>query len=138
MSTKFEELRSLYHAFLLLDRLSGCCFLMLDRSLFGDLPKLPRKFRKDAWEARKALSSLNDCNYHGFIDDQEKVISTAREFLYSLMCPKKTPRIHSLIRNAAFVVLKHYPLDGKHTDYSLFETHYKSALSRQQEQANGA
>lgn len=41
--------------------------------------------------------------------ERHNAVNRAREFLYELMDPKKTPRIPKYIRNEARACLKHYP-----------------------------
>jgi hypothetical protein len=36
-------------------------------------------------------------------------VNKAREFLYDLTDPKKTPKVPKVIREQAFRILKHYP-----------------------------
>lgn len=41
--------------------------------------------------------------------ERTRAVNKAREFLYDLLDPKKTPRIPKAIREKALRVLKHYP-----------------------------
>jgi hypothetical protein len=44
-------------------------------------------------------------------DERYRAVRNAREFMYSLMDPKKTPGLPKLIRDQARGVLRHYPSD---------------------------
>lgn len=42
-------------------------------------------------------------------DERYRAIKYAREFLYELLDPKKTPRVPRSVRNRASSVLRHFP-----------------------------
>lgn len=42
--------------------------------------------------------------------ERTRAVNKAREFLYDLLDPKKTPRVPKAVREKALRVLKHYPL----------------------------
>ena len=44
-------------------------------------------------------------------DERTRAILYAREFLYDLLDPKKTPRVPRAVRQRAVSVLRHYPWD---------------------------
>ncbi len=44
-------------------------------------------------------------------NERFRAVNNAREFLRSLLDPKKTPRVPEAIRKQAYYVLKHYPGD---------------------------
>ena len=44
-------------------------------------------------------------------DERYRAVKWAREFMYELLDPKKTPGIPSLVRDQARAVLRHYPSD---------------------------
>jgi hypothetical protein len=41
--------------------------------------------------------------------ERTRAVNKAREFLYDLLDPKKTPRVPKAVRERALRVLKHYP-----------------------------
>jgi hypothetical protein len=41
--------------------------------------------------------------------ERTRAVNKAREFLYDLLDPKKTPRVPKAVREKALRVLKHYP-----------------------------
>lgn len=41
--------------------------------------------------------------------ERTRAVNKAREFLYDLIDPKKTPRVPKAIREQALRILKHYP-----------------------------
>ena len=41
--------------------------------------------------------------------ERTRAVNKAREFLYDLTDPKKTPKVPKVIREQAFRILKHYP-----------------------------
>lgn len=41
--------------------------------------------------------------------ERTRAVNKAREFLYDLLDPKKTPRVPKAIREKALRILKHYP-----------------------------
>jgi hypothetical protein len=45
-------------------------------------------------------------------DERTRAIVNARNFLYDLIDPKKTPRIPKAVRERARRILKHYPWDS--------------------------
>jgi hypothetical protein len=45
-------------------------------------------------------------------DERTRAIVKARNFLYDLIDPKKTPRIPKAVRERARRILKHYPWDS--------------------------
>ena len=45
-------------------------------------------------------------------DERTRAIVKARNFLYDLTDPKKTPRIPKAVRERARRILKHYPWDS--------------------------
>jgi len=44
-------------------------------------------------------------------DERYRAVRNAREFMYALMDPKKTPGLPKVIREQARSVLRHYPSD---------------------------
>lgn len=46
-------------------------------------------------------------------DERLRAVNLAREFLYDLLDPKKTPRVPRDIRGRAKSVLRHYPMQGE-------------------------
>lgn len=44
-------------------------------------------------------------------DERYRAVEYAREFLYELLDPKKTPKIPSAVRQRARSILKHYPME---------------------------
>ena len=44
-------------------------------------------------------------------NERAKAIENTREFLRSLLDPKKTPKVPKTIRNQAYWCLRHYPWD---------------------------
>lgn len=49
-------------------------------------------------------------------DERFRAVRWAREFMYELMDPKKTPGIPAVVRSQARSVLRHYP-----SDYEMIE-----------------
>jgi len=53
--------------------------------------------------------------------ESQRSLGYAREFLYELLDPKKTPRVARSIRQQAARVLRHYPWSGAVTElYELY------------------
>ncbi len=50
--------------------------------------------------------------------ERSRAIADAREFLYDLIDPRRTPKVPSTVRVRARTVLKHFPL-GEGDDASL-------------------
>jgi hypothetical protein len=44
-------------------------------------------------------------------DERYRAVKWAREFMYELMDPKKTPNVPAIVRSQARSVLRHYPSD---------------------------
>lgn len=109
MSTTEEEMRAIRQAHMYL---TAIC------SRYSK-PALPKKYRQSAYLSMQNLDTLRTHSFYGFEQDQADLLATARNFLLSLLDPKQTPRVPSMLRDRAFQILKHFPLDGKATDYSL-------------------
>lgn len=109
MSTVEEEMRAIRRA---------CTFLRIICDRYHK-PVLPKKYRSTAYLSEQNLQTLRAHNFYGFEQEQAKLLEVPRAFMLSLLDPKKTPRVPGEIRDRAFEILKHYPLDGKHCDYSL-------------------
>jgi hypothetical protein len=45
-------------------------------------------------------------------DERFRAVRYAREFLYDLLDPKKTPKVPKEIRQRALRVLRHYPMES--------------------------
>lgn len=45
-------------------------------------------------------------------DERRRAVVNTREFLRSLLDPKKTPKVPKSIRKQAYYLLKHYPWDA--------------------------
>lgn len=44
-------------------------------------------------------------------DERYRAVKWAREFMYELLDPKKTPNVPAIVRSQARSVLRHYPSD---------------------------
>ena len=122
MSTFEEEVRALHQAYNLLGQI--CKMLPVPTEwVDGSIAKkiyIPAKVRQDAYVNYRCMKDLGEHNYYGFPKEQERILTDAKNFLFSLLDPKQTPRVHPVIRDSAFRVLKHFPLEYFHKNYSRF------------------
>lgn len=63
--------------------------------------------------------------------ERANAVKIAREFLFSLLDPKKTPKVPSYVRKQARSVLRHYPGDFYLND--IFSEHHKRDVKNEEE-----
>jgi|694.fasta_scaffold00026_175 hypothetical protein len=103
MSTKEEEIRSLMWA-------RKFFMDLLDTRLF---PKVPRAVRNTAYTVYQMVDRLETepaCSHA----DKVAGLNAGRDFLLNLLDPVKTPRVPGDVRDLAFRISKHYPMQYTH------------------------
>lgn len=122
MSTFEEEIRALQQAHKLLGQM--CRMLpapteWVDGSIARKI-YIPTKVRRSAHVNYRSMQDLGKHNYYGFPNEQKVILNDAKSFLLSLLDSKQTPRVHSIVRDSAFRVLKHFPIEYSDKNYSRF------------------
>lgn len=122
MSTFEEEIASLQRAHKLIGQI--CRRMPVpDEWVNGTLTtkvRIPTAVRRSAHVNYRCMDDLGRHNYYGFPKEQERILTDAKNFLYGLIDAKQTPRVSPIVRDAAFRILRHFPIECSHKNYSRF------------------